>query len=188
MQYAFSDFPSSQRSEQEYERPSQEYSDYASSRRIDAGEKIAPPLQAQKNKKRLLRQWIVVLVSLPILALICAAIFLTYSPGVWPDLLNLHLFFAFFGVSCLDTIICLFLSRSIARPKRRGVVKRLVFAVVTGLLTPVACWLMIEGANGLDGVLLVLVMAIGLNLVSYLTLCEKREAAQQSQQTHPGSL
>jgi hypothetical protein len=170
MQHAYSDFPRSQR---EYEHSQEAYQHFEYESRIEGGEKILPPLREKRRIPQLLWLLFIVAISLIVLIPICVAILFT-SDHSFPDLTNLHLVFAIYGVLSIDAIIYLLLDRMPGKPARNGVVGRIVFAIITGFLTPVVCQMMIRGANGADGVLLVLFITISSNIVSYLALCEKR--------------
>jgi hypothetical protein len=50
---------------------------------------------------------------------------------------------------------------------------RVIFTIASFLLAPILCWMMVQGYNGIDGVLLVLVSTVVANSISYLTLCKK---------------
>ena len=170
MHHAYSDFP---RSQQEYEYSPEEHHVFKYQGHIEAGEKILPPVRKKRRVHRLGLRLAIALISLLVLVSICTVTILTSSTQ-FPDLTNLHLVFACFSVISIDAIIYLLLDRVPGKPTRKGIVGRLVFAIATGLLTPVVCWMMIQGANGVDGVLLVLLITINSNIISYLTLCEKR--------------
>jgi hypothetical protein len=176
MQHASSDFP---RSQQEYEQPQKGHRVFGYQGHIDAGEKILPPVREKRRVHRLGLRLIIALISLLVLVLICAVIMLT-SSSQFPDLTNLHLVFAWFSVSSINVIVNLLLDRMPGKPTHKGITSRLVFATITGLLTPVFIWMMIQGANGPDGVLLVLLITINLNIISYLTLCKKRQISSKS--------
>lgn len=176
MQHAFSDFPHSQ---QEFEHLQSRPHIFASRSRFEDGEKILPPERERRHVHHLGLRIIIALISLLVLGLACTVIVLT-SSSQFPDLTNLHLVFACFSVISIDAILYLLLDRLPGKPTSKGVVGRLIFALVTGTLTPVICMLMNEGANGADGVLLVLLITLNLNIISYLTLCEKRQISSKS--------
>jgi len=176
MQHASSDFP---RSQHDYEHPQKEHHIFEYQGRIDAGDRILPPMHERKRIHHLVLKLIIALISLLVLVLTCTIIILTPS-SQFPDLTNLHLVFACFSVCSIDAILYLLLTRVPGKPAHKGIPGRLIFALVTAFLTPVVCWMMIQGANSQDGVLLVLAITINSNLISYLTLCEKRHMSSKS--------
>ena len=176
MQHAYSDFPHSQ---QEYEHSQEAHQRFEYESRIEGGEKILPMIREKRRITRLFLLLFIVAISLIVLVPMCAGILLA-SDHSFPDLTTLHLVFAIYGVLSIDAIIYLLLDRMPRKPARNGVVGRIVFAIITGFLTPVVCQMMIRGANGADGVLLVLFITISSNIISYLTLCEKHHKSSKS--------
>lgn len=169
MQHAYSDFPHFQ---QEYEHVQEQQ--YATSRnRIDSGEKILPRLREKRRVHRLMFRLILAFVSLIILFAVSAAI--VVSPQQIPDLTVVDLLLTFATIGGINAIVNLLLDRAPGRTSGKRSVWRIVFAVASVILTPILCWMMIEGYNGPDGVSLFLVIAVFTNAISYLTHCRKRE-------------
>jgi hypothetical protein len=174
MQHAHSDSP---RSQHEYEHSQEAHQHFEYESRIEGGEKILPPLREKKQAHRWLVWLVLAAVSPVVLAItiiinnISAYYYLYYSSN---DLTHLYVTFSLFSVISVDTIIYLLFTRFPDRPARKGIIGRLFFAIITGCLTPVVCWMMIRGWNGAVGIILVLLITINLNVISYLTLCEKR--------------
>lgn len=169
MQHAYSDFPHSQ---QEYEQFQEQQ--YAPSRsRIDSGEKLLPPLREKRRVHRLMFRLLLAFVSLLILFAVSAAIVL--SPQQIPDLTVVDLLLTFATIGGINAIVNLLLDLAPGRTRDKRSTWRIVFTAASAILTPILCWMMIEGYNGPDGVSLVLVIAVVANAISYLTHCRKRE-------------
>lgn len=169
MQHAFSDFPHFQQGYEQYQ--AQQYASRGS--RIDSGEKILPPLREKKHIHRLKFRLILAAISLLILFLVSTAIVLT--PPQLTDLTTVNLLLTLATIGGINAIANLLLDRSPGKTSGKVSIWRIVFASASIILTPILCWMMIEGYNGPNGVLLVLVIAAGANAISYLTHCRERK-------------
>ncbi len=144
---------------------------------MDVGEKVLPEQRRKRRvaNARFLVRFLLLLISTTIFLVSVAMILARASQPVFPNLTNVDLLLALVSYVGVNWITHLLLSRNPAEIDRsKHITRRVIFAIVSCVLVPVLCRMMIQGDNGADGVLLVLVSAVVANGISYLTLCKKR--------------
>jgi hypothetical protein len=137
--------------------------------------KILPALEQRKKSTRHLRLRLFVALFSTLVFLLVVGGILTNAGVASPDLTNVDLLLALVSYGGLNTIVNLLLDRTPGKIDRsKSITRRVVFASISFFLAPILCEMMIMGANGADGILLVLVSTIVTNSIFYLTLCKKR--------------
>lgn len=144
--------------------------------RVELGEKVLPEQRRRRiSNVRFLVRFLLLLISTAIFLVSVGVILARASQPVFPNLTNVDLLLALVSYIGVNAIGNLLLNRDLAKvDKSKRITGRMIFAIVSCCLVPVLCWMMIQGDNGADGVLLVLVSAVVANGISYLTLCKKR--------------
>ncbi|MEO8973965.1 MAG: hypothetical protein ABI406_20445 [Ktedonobacteraceae bacterium] len=140
---------------------------------IDLGEKIRPT--RKKPVYHLRVRLLLALISTLVFFLFVVEILVNASQPVFPNLTNVDLLLALVSYGGVNAIVNLLLTRNLGNIDRsKHITRRVIFAIASFLLVPILCTMMVQGDNGADGVMLVLVSAVVANGISYLTLCKKR--------------
>lgn len=143
--------------------------------RIDGGEKILPKGHGKKLAHRLHLRLLFAVFSTLAFLFAMVVILVNSSQPVFPNLTTVDLLLAIVSYAGINVIIHLLFDRVPGKLNRgKHIIPRVIFIIASLLMLPVLCWMMVQGDNGLDGVLLILVSGIVAITLSYLTLCKKR--------------
>lgn len=142
---------------------------------IDRGEKIQPTKQRKKLLSRLRVRLLLALFSTMVFLLVVGGILVNASQPVFPNLTIVDLLLALVSCGGVNALVNLLLNRNPGKIDRgKRITMRVIFTIASFLLVPILCMMLVQGDNGVDGVLLVLVSAVVANGISYLTMCKKR--------------
>lgn len=143
--------------------------------RVDQGEKILPAGRRKKPVYRLRFRLLVAICSTLAFLIMMAVILVNSSQPVFPNLTTVDVLLAIVSYVGINVIIHVLFDRvplNIDRDK--NIALHVIAIIVALLLMPVLCWMMIQGNNGIDGLLLVVVGGGVAITLSYLTMCQKR--------------
>ncbi|MHB8597881.1 MAG: hypothetical protein ACYDER_13835 [Ktedonobacteraceae bacterium] len=142
---------------------------------IELGEKIRPAEQRKKPVYHLRVRLLLALFSTLVFLLVVGGILVNASQTVFPNLTNVDLLLALVSYGGVNAIVNLLLNRKLGTIDRsKHIPRRVIFTIASFLLVPILCMMMVQGDNGVDGVMLVLVSVVVANGISYLTMCKKR--------------
>ena len=149
--------------------------------RVDQSGKMLPGTkQRKKPTHHLLARFLLALFSTLVFLLVAGGILINSQAGV-SDFTTVDLLLALVSYVGVNVIVNLLLDRALKEiDRRKPVTRRVIFALASFLLAPIFCEMMIQGYNGIDGVLLIIVSVVVANSISYLTLCKKRSLLEQS--------
>jgi hypothetical protein len=136
--------------------------------------KILPGTEQRKKSIRHLRVRLFLALFSTLVFLLVVGGILNNSGTGFPDLTNVDLLLALVSYGGVNVIGNLLLDRVLGKVDRsKSITRRVIFASVSFFLAPILCSMMIMGANGVDGILLVVVSTVVTNSISYLTVCKK---------------